>query len=93
MCSLCSNWKYVITHLDNGLVPNRRQAIIWTNDLIYWRIYASLSLNELTHCGQMVYATYNWVNTGSGNGLSPDGTKQLTEPMLAYLRFKGMLMA
>ena len=33
---------------DNGLAPNRRQAIIWTNgDLDYWRIYASLGLNEL----------------------------------------------
>ena len=33
---------------NNGLVPNRRQAIIWTNDsLFYWRIYASLGLNEL----------------------------------------------
>ena len=29
--------------LDNGLAPNRRQAIIWTNaGLIYWRIYAAL---------------------------------------------------
>ena len=28
---------------DNGLVPNRRQAIIWTNDcLVYRRTYASL---------------------------------------------------
>ena len=33
---------------DNGLVPTRRQAIILTNDgLVYWCIYASLSLNEL----------------------------------------------
>ena len=33
----------------NGLLLNRRQAIIWTNDgLDYWRMYASLSLNELT---------------------------------------------
>ena len=29
--------------LDNGLVPNRRQAIIWTNaDSIHGRIYAAL---------------------------------------------------
>ena len=34
---------------DNGLAPNMWQAIIWTNDgLIYWGIYTSLSLNELT---------------------------------------------
>ena len=33
---------------DNGLSPNRRQAIILTNDgLSFWRIYASLGLNEL----------------------------------------------
>ena len=31
------------TGLDNGLAPNRRQAIIWTNaDPIHWRIYAAL---------------------------------------------------
>ena len=34
--------------LDNGLAPNRRQTIIWNNDgLVYWRIYASLGLDEL----------------------------------------------
>ena len=34
--------------LDNGLTRNRWQAIIWTNGgLVYWRIYASLGLNEL----------------------------------------------
>ena len=31
-------------------MPARQQAIIWTNDaLVYWRIYVSLGLNELTH--------------------------------------------
>ena len=31
----------------NGLAPNRRQAIIWTNaDLIHWRIYAALGGGE-----------------------------------------------
>ena len=33
---------------DNGLALNRWQAIIWTNGgLGWWRIYASLGLNEL----------------------------------------------
>ena len=33
---------------DNGLVPNRRHAIIWHSDgLVDWRTYASLSLSEL----------------------------------------------
>ena len=32
---------------DDGLALTRRQAIIWTNDLlVYWRTYPSLSLNE-----------------------------------------------
>ena len=35
--------------LDNGLVPNRRQAIIWTNaDLIHWSIYAALGGDALS---------------------------------------------
>ena len=29
-------------------------------------------------------ATEIWVNIGSGNGLLPDGTKPLSEPMLIY---------
>ena len=33
--------------LDNGLAPNRRQAIIWTNaDPVHWRIYAALGGDE-----------------------------------------------
>ena len=32
MCSLGSNWQYIIIGSDNGLAPNRQQAIIWTND-------------------------------------------------------------
>ena len=49
MCSFGSNLQYVIIGSDNGLAPNRRQAIIWTNDgLVYWRIYASVGLDELS---------------------------------------------
>ena len=33
----------------NGLAPNRRQAITWTNaDPVDWRIYAALGGDELT---------------------------------------------
>ena len=43
-----SNFQYFSIGSDNGLAPNRRQAIIWTNDDPVQRcIYASLSLNEL----------------------------------------------
>ena len=31
MCSLGSNWEYVSISSDNGLAPNRHQAITWTN--------------------------------------------------------------
>ena len=38
--------------LDNGLAPNRRQAIIWSNaDMIHWRIYAALQGCELNGAG------------------------------------------
>ena len=38
---LGSNQQYFIIGLDNGLAPNRRQVIIWSNyGLVYWRIYA-----------------------------------------------------
>ena len=48
-CSSGSYWqKYVSIH--NDVAPNRRQSIIWTNDgLGWWRIYASLGLNQLTY--------------------------------------------
>ena len=32
----------------------------------------------------MPYGDEIWVNTGSGNGLLPDGTKPLPEPVLTY---------
>ena len=32
-------------------------------------------------------ATEIWVNIGSGNGLLPDGTKPLPEPILTYHHF------
>ena len=30
---------------DNGLAPNRKEAVVWNNDgIIHWRIYAALGL-------------------------------------------------
>ena len=41
-------WWEVILDLDNGLVPNRRQAIIWTRyDPVQRRIYAVLGAHDL----------------------------------------------
>ena len=43
-----STLQYSSIGSDNGLAPSRRQAIIWINgSIVYWRIYASLGLNEL----------------------------------------------
>ena len=48
MCSLGSNWQYGSVDSDNGLAPNRRQAIIWSNvGKRDWHIDASPGLNEL----------------------------------------------
>ena len=44
---------------DNGLAPNRRQPIIWTNaDPIHWRIYVALGEDVLTlNCDDTVCST------------------------------------
>ena len=50
ICFVWSSQQYFSIDSDNGLVSIKQQAIIWTNDgIVYWRIYASLDLNELTH--------------------------------------------
>ena len=43
------NWQYSSIGSDNGLAPNRRQAIIWNSDvLVCRRIYVLVGLSELT---------------------------------------------
>ena len=47
LCSLGYNWQKTIIGSDNGCYPNRWQTVIWANeDIINWRIFASLGLNE-----------------------------------------------
>ena len=49
ICPQEFNWQSFTIGTDNGLMPNRQQAIIWTNaDPIHWRIYATLEGDELT---------------------------------------------
>ena len=49
VCPQGSNRQSSSIGFDNGLAPNRRQAIIWTNaEPINWRIYATLGGDELT---------------------------------------------
>ena len=67
ICYLGSNWQYGSIGSDNGLVPDRQQAIIWTSDgLDYWRIYASLSPNELTAECVMMWK-YDDIEVDTGN--------------------------
>ena len=48
VCSEGIDWQKPTIGLDNGLAPNRRHAIIWTNgDPIQWRIYAVVGGDEL----------------------------------------------
>ena len=60
----------VVQHCsNNGLAPYRRQAIIWSNDVIvYWRIYALLGLSELysetTWAGGIAQSTHHEVRSG-----------------------------
>ena len=43
-----ADYQFVVICSNNSLVPNKPQAIIWTNSsLDYSRIYASLGFNEL----------------------------------------------
>ena len=56
VCSQGSNWQYASIGLNNGFAPNRRPAIIWTNnDLDYWRRYASLDVNDLKQSTTIKY--------------------------------------
>ena len=56
VCSLGSNKQYASIGWVNGLAPSRWQAIIWTNDgIFYRRIYASFGLNELRDHGSLEF--------------------------------------
>ena len=53
----------------------------------FWYFNISVSRHEDVYWKGMkntVKTTEIWVNIGSGNGLLPDGTKPLPEPMLTY---------
>ena len=80
ICTLWSNWQVCIGS-GNGLAPVRQQIIIWTIDgMVYWRIYASLGLNELKRISPLcrIYASVTFVSISSDNGLSPDRRQAIT---------------
>ena len=61
------------TGSDDGLVLNRWQSIISSNvGKLYWRIYMSIGLNELTDWGRVAHiCIYNLSIISSDNGLQP----------------------
>ena len=80
ICPQSSNWQYDTIGSDNGLAPNRCQAIIWTNDsLVYWCIYVTLELDELKLCNvnpsppSAAYMSVNRVSIDKDNGLTNAG--------------------
>ena len=49
VCFQEPDWQISSIGSDDGLAPNRRQTLTWTNDgMCFRRIYASLGLNELS---------------------------------------------
>ena len=60
---LSINWQQTIIGWDNGLAPNRQQAIIWTNaDPIHWCIYAALRGDELISLHALKNESYHEAN-------------------------------
>ena len=60
--SQVSNWQWPSIGSDNGLAPNRRQAIIWTNaEWIHWHIYAALGGDELKGFHWKYYHLCVWI--------------------------------
>ena len=88
---LRSNWQYPNIGLDNGLAPNRRQAIILTNnaDAIHWRIHAALGGDELSDLNLVSVPVKHpwrlWVNSSyTTKNYHKTTRKQNTTKLWAY---------
>ena len=72
----------------NGLLPDSTkpspETMFTSVNIILLKLFSHLSgANELPHCGLVTpFGALIWFNNASGNGLLPDGTKPLPEPML-----------
>ena len=87
ICSQGSIWQ-AITGSENGLAPNKRQAIIWTsNGLVDWCIYALASIDVLINSSPPS-AAYMRQWTGSAfihvMAWHMFGAKPLPVPKLTY---------
>ena len=74
-------------HLDADYWWNTRKARIHhrRNEQQWYKEITTLSFNS--RLSDAIGCLEIFVNTGSGNGLLPDGTKQLPEPILRYTKW------
>ena len=62
-----------------------KEIIYYFEICLHMKMTCCWSLRSSTHCSLVTpYGDIIWINTGSSNGLVPDGTKPLPEPMLTY---------
>ena len=82
-----SNWLSTSIVSDNGLAPNRWQAIIWINDgLVYWCIHVSLSLNVISQWKLTVPNSF-WIHTPLYERLSSQCGIWTFEKVWTYIIF------
>ena len=75
----CVQFTIIQYWFKNGLAT----AIVWTNDgLAWWRTYASLGLNGLTHQGRVEYLSLS--NVGA------TGSDKVSKAMLTYVTWTRM---
>ena len=60
--------------------------MIFNNCVLQFCYILGYMRNELTHCG-LLTASWNLVDIASGNGLLPDSTKALPQPILMSINY------
>ena len=95
-CAAVSAFRSTYRHGDRSFAytpPEQERLSLQSLEVITDALLEIMEVREemLTHCGLMtpcgdeewrLKVTWIWVNISSGNGLLPDGTKPLPEPML-----------
>ena len=72
---------------QNRPKAQKHEIKIFPDQHLMYHISSMIFINQLIVAWRHHKATRNWVNIGSGNGLLPDGTKPLPEPMLTYHQY------
>ena len=72
---------------EHDIVITKLEQFAWFGEIF---VVSTKMLHCISPWNQLIVAywchmvTQIWVNIGSGNGLLPDGSKPLPEPMLTY---------